>query len=151
MSIMPSKAEKEIIITSEVFIGPDIYPCLCLLYFAYSSSPTHQELSMFRESLYTKMQWIWMGTMNSGTILIIYNYYEDCKKEYWRSYQSYANEKDQLTLLSYDKWDLETETKFAYYRDLYIGNQKNFSESFIQTTPARAPQNFFRKGFFNFC
>ena len=63
-------------------------------------------------------------------------------------FKSFTNSTDHLTLLSYDGWDWDDRNhiEFAYYRDLYIGNQKNFSDEFIITTPARAPANYFSNG-----
>ena len=62
--------------------------------------------------------------------------------------KSFTDSIDHLTLLSYDGWDWDDRNhiEFAYYRDLYIGNQKNFSDEFIITTPARAPANYFSNG-----
>ena len=37
--------------------------------------------------------------------------------------------------------------EFAYYKDLYIENQRNLTNEFIITTPARAPQNYFSSGY----
>ena len=37
--------------------------------------------------------------------------------------------------------------EYAYYRDIYIENQKNFSDELIVTAPARAPQSFLRNGY----
>ena len=39
------------------------------------------------------------------------------------------------------------ETEFAYYKDLYIENQKNVSGEFIKTATARAPRNYFSNGY----
>ena len=38
-----------------------------------------------------------------------------------------------LSLLSYDRWGDKRETEFAYYKDLFIENQKNVSGEFIKT------------------
>ena len=37
--------------------------------------------------------------------------------------------------------------EFAYYKDLYIENQRNLTDEFIITTPARAPLNYFSNGY----
>ena len=55
-----------------------------------------------------------------------------------------------LSLLSYDLWPDKREREFAYYKDLYIENQKNISGEFIKTIPARAPRNYYRNGYMNF-
>ena len=65
-------------------------------------------------------------------------------KNFRRFFSSFTNTDDQLTLLSYDKWDDKTENEYAYYRDLYIENQRNVSDGHIQTTPMRAPRNYIR-------
>ena len=62
-------------------------------------------------------------------------------------FESFANAANHWTLLSFDGWKDKKQIEFAYYRDIYIENQKNVSEEFIRTTPARAPQNFFSKGY----
>ena len=62
-------------------------------------------------------------------------------------FESFANAANHWTLLSFDGWKDKKQIEFAYYRDIYIENQKNFSDEFIRTTPARAPQNFFSKGY----
>ena len=51
-------------------------------------------------------------------------------------------------MLSYDHWtDNKIKREFAYYKDLYIENRRNISDEFIITTPARAPENYFSKGY----
>ena len=55
-----------------------------------------------------------------------------------------------LSLLSYDGWMNKREMEFAYYKDLYIENQKNISEEFIITEGARAPQNYLSNGYMTF-
>ena len=37
--------------------------------------------------------------------------------------------------------------EFAYYKDLYIENQRNLTDELIITTPARAPLNYFSNGY----
>ena len=61
-------------------------------------------------------------------------------------FESFASAKNHWTLLSFDGWKDKKQTEFAYYRNIYIENQKNFSDKFIRTTPARAPQNYFSNG-----
>ena len=68
-------------------------------------------------------------------------------------FKSFVNTTDHVTLLSYDDWEEKDEkifNQFAYYRDIYIENQKSLSNEFIITTPARAPQNYFRNGYMTF-
>ena len=61
--------------------------------------------------------------------------------------KSFVNATNHLSLLSFDGWDDERQKEFAYYKDLYIENQKSFSDEVIITTPARAPMNYFSNGY----
>ena len=62
-------------------------------------------------------------------------------------FKSFANATNHLTLLSYDGWEDDKTDEYVYYRDIYIENQKNFSDELIVTAPARAPQSFLRNGY----
>ena len=66
--------------------------------------------------------------------------------EYYQFRKSYSDAKQYPTLLSH-RWKGKKEMEFAYYRDLYIENEKNLSDEFIVTTPARAPRNYYRNGY----
>ena len=58
-----------------------------------------------------------------------------------------AKKFDHLSLLSYDGWDDKRHREFAYYKDLYIENQRVVSDEFIKTKTARGPRNYFRNGY----
>ena len=69
-----------------------------------------------------------------------------------KSFDNATKLKEHPTLLSYvwEKKNPEKESEFAYYRDLYIENQKTISEEFIITEGARAPQNYLSNGYTTF-
>ena len=66
--------------------------------------------------------------------------------EYYQFKKSFGDAEQHPTLLSH-RWKGEKEMEFAYYRDLYIKNEKNHSDEFIVTSAARAPRNYYRKGY----
>lgn len=66
--------------------------------------------------------------------------------EYYQFRKSFDDAEQHPTLLSHP-WKGKKEMEFAYYRDLYIKNEKNHSDEFIVTTPARAPRNYYRNGY----